>query len=109
MYRIGQFVEQITVKRESRTSDGMGGDTISLVDVAADIWAYVRPRTAKEIDAHDRVEAPAMYLFVIYNRNDIREDDRILWNGQTFNIRGILFKGVQSMFLEINAERGVTQ
>lgn len=109
MHRAGELDQQITIKRETKVSDGMGGDISTLVDVASDLWAHVRPRSGKEIGTHDRVEAPALYLFVIRYRNDIRNDDRIVWNGETYNIRAILTAGSRTSFLEINAERGVTQ
>lgn len=109
MHRVGELDQQITIKRESRVSDGMGGDTVTLVDVVVDLWAHVRPRSGKEVGLHDRVEAPAMYLFVIRYRSDLKDDDRIVWNGQTYNIRAILTAGNRTNFLEINAERGVTQ
>jgi SPP1 family predicted phage head-tail adaptor len=105
----GNLDQLITIKRETRTTDGMGGDTVALVDVAANLWAHVRPRTGRELAKHDRVEAPAMYLFKIRNRSDILDSDRIVWNGATYNIRAVLTEGTRDMYLEINAERGVTQ
>jgi SPP1 family predicted phage head-tail adaptor len=108
MHRVGELDQQITIQRETRTSDGMGGDTVALTSVATDLWAHVRPRSGKEIGVHDRVEAPAMYLFVIRYRGDIKNDDRIVWNGQTYNIRAVLTAGGRTNFLEINAERSVT-
>tara|TARA_R110000782_G_scaffold47256_1_gene104021 strand:+ start:5972 stop:6298 length:327 start_codon:yes stop_codon:yes gene_type:complete len=99
----------ITIKRETRTTDGMGGDTVALVDVVADLWAHVRPKTGKEKSEHDKIEAPAMYLFKIRNRSDILDSDRIVWNGSTYNIRAVLTGGTREMYLEIDAERGVSQ
>jgi SPP1 family predicted phage head-tail adaptor len=108
-YRAGELDQLITIKREVRTSDGMGGDTVTLTDVAADLFAHVRPRSGKEIGTHDRVEAPAKYLFVIRYRSDLKDSDRIVWNGATYNIRYIATRGYRSMYMEIEAERGVTQ
>jgi len=108
-HRAGELDQLITINREVRTSDGMGGDTVSVNAVATNLFAHVRPRSGKEIGTHDRVEAPAIYLFVIRYRSDLKEDDQIVWNGQTYNIRAILTRGGRNIFLEINAERGVTQ
>lgn len=108
-HRAGELDQLITINREVRTSDGMGGDTVALTAVATDLFAHVRPRSGKEVGLHDRVEAAAMYLFVIRYRSDLQEDDQIVWNGKTYNIRAILTRGGRSMFLELDAERGVTQ
>lgn len=105
----GELDEQITIKRATRASDGMGGDTVSLTDVAANLWAHVRALYGKEKGIHDRVEAPAMYVFKIRNRDDIKDDDQIFWDGDIYNIRRIISLGDRKMYLEIDAERGVTQ
>jgi len=94
----GALDQLITIKRETRTSDGMGGDTVALTDVAADLWAHVRPRRGRELATHDRVEAPAMYLFKIRNRSDIKNTDRIVWNGATYNIREVLTEGTRAAY-----------
>ena len=109
MYRVGELDKLISVQREVRTSDGMGGDTVTPTTVVADLWAHVRPKSGKETGAQGGVEARAVYLFVIRNRSDLKESDRLVWDGQTYNIRAILSRGARSMYLEIDAERGVTQ
>lgn len=108
-YRTGELDQLITIQRETRTADGMGGASVSLTTVVSDLWAHVRPRSGKERGAFDRVEASAMYLFVVRYRDDIRESDRVVWNGDTYNIRAILTRGARSNWLEFDAERGVTQ
>lgn len=108
-FRPGELDQKITIKRETLTGDGMGGNTSTLTNVAADLWAHVRPRSGREVAEHNRVEAPAKYLFVVRYRDDIREDDRIDWNGETYNIRAILTRGSRSAYLEMDAERGVTE
>ena len=109
MFRAGELDQLITVKREVRTSDGMGGDTVSVKTVVSNLWAHVRPRSGKEMGAQGGVDASAVYLFVIRNRSDLKESDRLVWEDQTYNIRSILRRGARSMYLEIDAERGVTQ
>lgn len=109
MYRVGELDQLITIKRETRVSDGMGGFTTTTTNVVSDLWAHARPKTARERGNFDTVEASAMYLFVVRYREDVRENDRITWNGDTYNIRGILTRGGRSEWLEMDAERGVTQ
>ena len=107
-YRAGELDQRITIKRETLTTDNMGGSTTTDTDVAS-VWAHVRPRSGRELGIHDKVEAPAMYLFVIRYRSDLLENDRIVWDGQEYNIRVIRSKGGRKLYLEIDAERGVTQ
>jgi len=106
---VNSLTELVSVKRELRVSDGMGGDTVTLIDVATDVWAFVKPVKGSERAAHDSIEAQAFYRFKIRNRNDIKASDRIVWNSETFNIRAVLTTGNRAMYLEIDAERGVSQ
>jgi len=108
MYHPGEMNERIQIIRETRTSDGAGGQTLSLTTLAS-VWAHVRPRSGREMERFDRVNASAMYLFVIRYRTDVEESDRILWKGEYYNIRYIAQGTGRALYLEIDAERGVAQ
>jgi SPP1 family predicted phage head-tail adaptor len=109
MYRAGELDKLITIQRETKTADGMGGNVAVLTNVATNLWAHVRPMTGSERGIYDAVEASAMYLFVIRTRDDIVASDRIVWEGYDFNIRAIKGRGARPMYLEIEAQRGVPQ
>lgn len=106
VYRPGELDQRITIKRETLSNDDMGGDTISLATVAT-VWALVKADRGSESEDWDQVNANHTYRFVIRYRSDIRDDDRIEWNGYTFNIRSINDNGGRKMYLELFAERGV--
>lgn len=108
MYAPGELDKRITFKRETRTADRVGGVVVSLTNVAT-VWAHVRPRTGNESENSSRVEAKSSFLFVIRNRSDILESDRITWAGVDYNIRAIMRRGERPLYLEIEAERGVAQ
>jgi SPP1 family predicted phage head-tail adaptor len=108
MYHPGEMNERIQIIRETRASDGAGGQTLSLTTLAS-VWAHVRPRSGREMERFDRVNASAMYLFVIRYRTDVEESDRILWKGEYYNIRYIAQGTGRALYLEIDAERGVAQ
>lgn len=108
MYRPGEMNERISIVRESRTSDGAGGQTLTLTTLAT-VWAHVRPRSGREMERFDRINASGMYLFVIRYRTDVEESDRILWKGEYYNIRFIAQGSGRTMYLELDAERGVAQ
>lgn len=108
MYRPGEMDKRISIIRETRTDDGLGGVTVteSTVDT---VWAHARPMNGNEQDIHDRVNGQALYLFVIRYRSDILESDSIQWEGVKYNIRFLKSKGPRNLYLEIDAERGVGQ
>ena len=108
MYHPGEMNERVQIIRETRTSDGAGGQTLSLTTLAS-VWAHVRPRSGREMERFDRVNASAMYLFVIRYRTDVEESDRILWKGEFYNIRYIAQGTGRALYFEIDAERGVAQ
>ena len=108
MFHPGELNEKITIFRETRTDDGAGGQTIVLNNVCM-VWAHVRPRSGKEMERFDRVNASATYLFVIRYRDGILESDRILWKGAYYNIRFISQGTARNLYMEIDAERGIAQ
>lgn len=104
----GELDQRVTIVRETLASDGQGGSTLSLSTVAT-VWAKVIARSGHERMYDDRLNAEAGYTFVIRWRSDVREDDRLSWRGQDYNIRAIAQDGGRKLYLEIDAERGVAQ
>lgn len=103
----GELDQLITIQRETEVSDGMGGHTVSLSAVVSDLWAKVRPLSGKEAEQHGKLSATAMVAFIIRHRTDLLGDDRIVWNGDSYNIRHIQPTSQRSMYLIIEAEKGV--
>lgn len=107
----GAMDQSITLQRFSEASDGAGGSTRSWANFTsnASIWASVKAKSGRESLVEGRTNATFVVVFTIYNRNDISELDRIIWNGEAYNIRGVLRTGGRSLRLDIEAERGVAQ
>ncbi len=107
----GRLSERITLQRMTETPDGIGGSTKSWADFsqAPNVWADVVSKAGRESISDDRMNATFTVLFTIYNRSDVTELDRILWNGTPYNIRGIRRNGWTELKLVIEAERGVAQ
>ena len=105
-YQIGELRERIKVERETLTQTDMGGQTVALTTVFED-WALVRPMRLAERSGDGQLTATAGYIFVIRNQASVLPTDRILWNGEYYNIRGLRTRGIQANFIEIEAERGV--
>jgi len=107
----GKMDQLITLQRRVMVPDGAGGTAVEWQDFArnAKPWAEVIAKAGRESLVEGRMAASFTILFIIYNRSDVVETDRILWNGVPFNIRGIRGEGWRALRLVIEAERGVQQ
>ena len=105
MFNARELDQRVTIRREVRTADGMGGSTLSWSTVAT-VWAKVRPMTGSEREHSDRLSAPANYIVVIRYRDDITEADTLLWKGIEFNIR-FAKDTPRSRFLVLEAQKAV--
>lgn len=101
--------QPITLQRKTLTEDGAGGQTETWADFedTPNVWARVYAKSGREGIDEGRVNATFVVQFTIYNRSDILDVDRIVWQGITYNIRGIRGDGERSLDLVIEAERGV--
>ena len=106
-YRPGELDQRITIRREKLVDDGMGGQDIQLTNVATCISALSRNLSGKESERYDKLNATSLNIFVIRYRSDLQEDDRIEWDGDSYNIRHIPSNGSRKLYTEIVAERGV--
>ena len=105
----GPLDQLITLQRKTATPDGGGGVTEAWADFAsnANPWANVKAKAGREGLDEGRTNATFVVLFTIYNRADVTPLDRIVWQGVTYNIRGIRAEGGRKLHLVIEAERGV--
>tara|TARA_Y100000310_G_C20701393_1_gene830268 strand:- start:2550 stop:2879 length:330 start_codon:yes stop_codon:yes gene_type:complete len=104
----GEMDQRITFRTDTKASDGMGGNTLTPVDVVT-VWAKAISKSGKEQTDYDRVNALGNYDFITHYRSDISESMRIFWNGQEYNIRFIEKLGSRKLYSLFKAERGVPQ
>lgn len=106
---IGQLDQRVTFQAVTRTPDGMGGHTEAWVDIPSvpSVWAKVKVETAREQEQAGRSVGVRAVSFTIRNRSDLDEGMRLVWGGETHNIREIHREGARAMYLRIVAERGV--
>lgn len=104
-YQSGELDQRISLQRETRTADEMGGAAVSWVEFD-EVWARVRPMSGAERERAGGLASEAMYLVVIRNRSDLTEADTIVWRGVRLNMRHVKYRP-RSPFLEIEAEEGV--
>ena len=106
-YRAGELDQFISILRDTETDDGMGGQDLTPVIVASDLYARVKPMSGSEAKNFEKLNATMTNSFVIRYRNDILETDRISWGSEDYNIRAIQKAGIRELYLQIFAERGV--
>ena len=107
-FRPGELDQRIKFYRAVRTDDGMGGATETL-ELIYTRWALVRPMSGSESKNFDKLNAEAMYLFAVRYPLDILDSDRILWDGDYYNIRARKKPTGRELYMQIEAERGVAQ
>jgi SPP1 family predicted phage head-tail adaptor len=105
-YRIGQLTQRIAIERDVTQSDGAGGQE-KTATIIANIYAYVRNKSTRELLAAQQVSATASVIFVVRWRDDVLPSDRLVWKGVRYNITSPLDLNSRNPFLEIEAERGV--
>jgi SPP1 family predicted phage head-tail adaptor len=108
---IGKADQRITFQRFAETADGIGGSTQAWANLASvpTVWAKVTPRIGNERMEDGRMNASMTATFMVRYRADITELDRIVWRGESWNIRRVMRKSGANLWLEIDAERGVAQ
>jgi SPP1 family predicted phage head-tail adaptor len=107
MYRPGELDKIITIKKYTQTANGSGGFSQTESVFLCDEFAHVRPKGGSQRTDNGKVQNEASYIFVIRHRNDLIESMFIEWEGVKYNITSILSRGERSMYLEIEAVRGV--
>lgn len=109
--RPGKLDQRITFQAATETDDGGGGKDVTWADFASvpTVWADAHPASGRESVQDGAFNASGSWVFHIRNRSDVSERDRIMWNGEPYNIRRVSRRGGREMYLTIEAERGVAQ
>jgi SPP1 family predicted phage head-tail adaptor len=104
----GELDQRITFQSYTLTADGAGGQIKAWANLptAPTVWASVTAKGAREGFTEGRTTATGTYVFTIRNRTDIDELTQIIWQSETYDIRGIFREGGRKMYLKIEAERG---
>jgi SPP1 family predicted phage head-tail adaptor len=106
----GALDQRVRLQRRIETDDGAGGVARSWADLPhADVWAQVRTRASREGLIEGRMVAVQATVFTIRWRGDVDETCRLIWGGETWNIRAVLRHGDRVPYLAVEAERGVAE
>ena len=96
----------IRVERKSQVQAPDGSLTTERIKLF-DAYAHITPISGRERNQSSQTEASADYRFTIRRQSGLVEDDVIVWDGRDFNIRFISDFGPRSLYMTLDAERGV--
>jgi SPP1 family predicted phage head-tail adaptor len=104
----GMLREPVTFQRQTRTTDGAGGQTQTWATISGSpSRAYVTAASGSERYLHDRVEATVRLKLVTRYNSGLLESDRVLIRGKAHNIRFINNIEFRNQWLEILVDGGV--
>lgn len=108
MLQPGALDQRVSVSRLTVTSDGVGGSVETWATIGT-YWAKVKAVSGTENNQGDNISAVAEYQFTFSNRLDIKESDKLIYNGVEYNIKAKLPNSRMDLYMDIRAERGVAQ
>lgn len=108
----GDLDELISIERQTRTGDGGGGATVSWAEVTK-MWARAQWLRGGEGERQGAVRELAVYRFTVLSEAvtsaALTTSDRVVWNGEFYNIRERPRRQADQPFTDIIAETGVAQ
>ncbi|PPD05841.1 MAG: hypothetical protein CTY28_15960 [Hyphomicrobium sp.] len=108
----GKRTELIKIERETRAPDGGGGSVTTWAELGQ-LWAEARFARAGEKKDRGPVRETTVYKFIVLTDDaedlGIRATDRIVWDGELYNIRERPRRMQRVAETEIVAESGVAQ
>lgn len=102
----GMLRHSVSLQRVNKVADGLGGFTHTWATVAT-LRAFLRVSGANETVGQDRLNMTQRQKAVIRYRTDIRPNDRILFDGKAYQIRGISDIEFRKKYLDLDLESGV--
>lgn len=105
MSSVGRLRERIALQVPTRTGDGTGGATLTWSALAT-VWAEVTTTSGAEVATGERMEGRARLMIRLRYRADVTSAMRLIWRGETLNIRNARDPDGARRWLIIEAEGG---
>jgi SPP1 family predicted phage head-tail adaptor len=107
MIAAGEMRDRIVLQSKSVTKNAIGEDVVSWVSLPA-IWAKVMPLRGNAFYSANQQQHTIDARFMIRDRAGLTTDMRLIWNGQPYDIAGLI-PGTEkySGTIEIMAVNGV--
>jgi len=106
MSRIGELSDKVDIKREKRTSDGMGGWTVTDQTVAT-VWAGVRVPASKDgilAGADTEIRTHIVRIRQSATTMTVQINDVVLWRGFRLIVKAIRPEGREWLDLDCTGE-----
>lgn len=109
--RAGLRRNRITIESKEITRNEIGEEVISWIPIANGAggkeWARAKPIRGAEFFAAAQLQAEQIVTFTISYRPGILETMRITWNGEHYDITGIINVNGANIDLELMGRKGV--
>jgi len=105
-YTPGMLRHTVTIQRKQTAPDGAGGFSVQWVDLHT-IKAHMRAVSGNERLQFERLQANVRVRMICRYLADIREADRVIFEGKAHQIRYIDDVEYRKRWLEIDLEEGV--
>lgn len=104
----GEFRERVEIVNPVRTKRADGGYDV-VHTTTSTVWASVRPLSAREQEREGRSVGVVSYLFTMYRRTDLTQDQTLRWVGRDMNIKQIRLPMGRDLYIEVVADYGVAK
>lgn len=105
MNGVGKLRERVILEVPTRVSDGTGGATLTWSALAT-LWAEVTTKSGAEVAEGERMAAHRRFVIRLRHRADVTSAMRLIWRGETLNIRNARDPDGARRWLLIEAEGG---
>jgi SPP1 family predicted phage head-tail adaptor len=97
---IGTLNKRIILQQSTRTSDGMGGFSLTWADVST-VWASIWPLSASETVESMKTNMTISHRIRIRYRGDLRASWRIRFGNRYFSVVSIINPSEKNQMLEL--------
>jgi SPP1 family predicted phage head-tail adaptor len=104
---IGTLRKRLVIESKTRTSDNMGGATVSWATHTT-VWGEIKPRSANEAFWAKHLEHRVTHTITIRYLSTITSDMRITFGSRTFHIKGIRnLEEERNRFTVLDCQEGI--
>lgn len=111
-FQPGRASQRIKLQAKSVTRNAIGEEVVTWTDVVTDtadhaIWAEAWPLKGREFFAAQQTQYAADVRFRIRYRDGITREQRVLWQGEPYDIIMLVDVGAERHTIEILAVNGI--
>jgi SPP1 family predicted phage head-tail adaptor len=105
-FKVGELNHLCVIQQKDKVDDGAGGQDTTWNE-RVQIWCKVRPMNGREERRYEQLNAVATTVFETWWNAAVLEEDRLVFNGVTYNIRYKENIYEKNRWMKLVCERGV--